>query len=124
MDLGLTVVQELIKVRGWQVAPGELETRLLAHDDIIDTAVVGIPRPEHGTETPAAYVVRKPGSQLSAQDVKDYLLQYLAKYKVLDCEVQFRSSIPKSSSGKILKRVLRDEARKDSATSGPTISSK
>ena len=62
---------------------------------------------------PEAYVVRATDIVLSEHDVKAFLLQYLARYKVLDCRILFISSIPKSASGKILRKMLRDAREKD-----------
>lgn len=100
--------KELIKVRGWQVAPAELESCLLKHNDIIDAAVIGIPHPWEATEVPRAFLVLRPGTYVSSDEVLSFLLQYLAKYKVMDCQVRFCESIPKSASGKILKKILRE----------------
>lgn len=113
LDVMTDLTQELIKVRGWQVAPPELESCLLLHDEILDAAVIGIPHPWEATEVPRAYVVRRQGSILSPEDILTFLRQYLAKYKVMDCQVRFCDNIPKSASGKILKKVLR-EAGSDS----------
>lgn len=99
----------MIKVRGWQVAPGELESSLLAHEDILDAAVIGVPHLDQGAEVPRAFAVRKPGSTVSEEAIRSYMLRSLAKYKVMDCQVVFRDNIPKSASGKILKKVLREE---------------
>lgn len=102
--------KELIKVRGWQVAPAELESCLLQHDHIIDAAVIGIPHPWEATEVPKAYLVRRSGSLVSPEEIAKFLLQYLAKYKVMDMQFRFCDSIPKSASGKILKKALREAA--------------
>lgn len=106
--------KELIKVRGFQVAPPELEAVLLLHPHIIDAAVVGITVPDADTEFPRAYVVRRPGeggAKLTEAGVQQYALERLAKYKALTGGVKFVDAIPKNPSGKILKRVLRDESK-------------
>lgn len=107
--------KELIKVRGFQVAPPELEAVLLGHPQIIDAAVIGVyPRGIDGGEVPRGYVVRRPGpegAKLTAEEVKSYLAVRLAKYKALDGGVVFIDAIPKTASGKILKRDLRDRAK-------------
>jgi len=102
--------KELIKVRGWQVAPAELEGVLLMHPDISDAAVIGVSKPDSTSEVPRAYVIRRQDSTISADNVKAFLLQHLAKYKVGDCEIRFCDSIPKSVSGKILRKLLRADA--------------
>jgi acyl-CoA synthetase (AMP-forming)/AMP-acid ligase II len=108
--------KELIKVRGFQVAPPEIEGILLTHRDIVDSAVIGIPVGGIDGELPRAYVVRRPGvkpEELTEKDVYEYASKILAKYKRLDGGVVFRDMIPKNASGKILKRILRDELKKE-----------
>ena len=100
------LTQELIKVRGWQVAPTELEAVLLSHPQIVDAAVIGVKHAD--CEVPLAFVVRNVET-LSELDVILYLEPRLAKYKRLDGGVHFVTSIPKSISGKILKNLLRNE---------------
>lgn len=101
----------MIKVRGFQVAPPELEGVLLSHPDITDCAIVGLPGTrKYQDERPRAYVVRKPGSQLTEKDVKKLIEENLASYKALTGGVVFIPEVPKSPSGKILKRLLREQA--------------
>jgi len=107
--------KDLIKVRGFQVSPSELEAVLLSHPQIIDTAVIGIRSPGSREELPRAYVVQRRGDDgrtLTENEVKQFLLSRLAKYKALEGGVQFIDAIPKSASGKILKRVLQGQANK------------
>ncbi|KAF3007955.1 hypothetical protein E8E13_011319 [Curvularia kusanoi] len=104
--------KELIKVNGFQVAPKELEGVLLEHTDIADVAVIGI-KDAAGKEMPRAYVVTKEGAKLSESDVKLWVEDRLVRYKWLSGGVKFVTVIPKSPSGKILKRVLRDEAENE-----------
>ncbi|KAL4779644.1 hypothetical protein BJX76DRAFT_365074 [Aspergillus varians] len=107
--------KELIKVRGFQVAPPELEAVLLSHPQIVDAAVIGVKDLAGETELPRAYVVRRPetGAGLTEDEVKEYLAGRLAKFKALTGGVRFVEAIPKNASGKILKRVLREEAEKE-----------
>ena len=108
--------KELIKVRAWQVAPPELEAVLLSHPQIVDAAVIGVQFSRDESQLPRAYVVRRPGSEgdsLSENDVKEFMKGKLAQYKRLDGGVRFVDAIPKSASGKILKRLLRDEAKRE-----------
>jgi len=101
----------LIKVRGFQVAPPELERVLLGHPDVEDCAVIGIKSPQSkGDEKPRAYVVRRPGASVSAHELQDLVSNKLASYKALTGGVEFVNEIPKSPSGKILKRILREQA--------------
>lgn len=110
-----TVTQELIKVRGFQVAPPELEGVLLSHPEIVDCAVIGVKFGRDESEFPRAYVVRKPssGRSLTEEAVKKYLAERLIYYKRLDGGVVFVDAIPKTASGKILKRLLREQAEKE-----------
>ena len=103
-------LKELIKVRGWQVAPAEIEGRLLEHPSIIDAAVIGVFCREKGTEIPRVHVVYRQDYQpLTSEILMEYLKQSLARYKVSDCEFYTVASIPRSASGKILRRLLRDQ---------------
>lgn len=108
--------KELIKVRGFQVAPPELEAVLLSHPQIIDAAVIGITFPGADTEYPRAYVVRRPdseGQKLTEEEVQKYVLTRLARFKALTGGVKFVGSIARNPSGKILKRVIREEAKRE-----------
>ena len=106
----LTVVdrlKELIKVKGFQVAPAELESLLLKHPLIADVAVIPV-FDEHCGEVPKAIVVRR--EALTAEDVIAYLQPKVAHYKCVK-HVAFVEAIPKSPSGKILRRVLVEKER-------------
>lgn len=105
-------VKELIKVRGFQVAPAELEGELTTHPKIIDAAVIGVTEKD-GAELPRAYIVVRPGCELEKDEVNAYMKERLARYKQLEGGIRFVDSIPKLPSGKILKRVLREEAKKE-----------
>ncbi|MGW0731369.1 4-coumarate--CoA ligase family protein [Streptomyces sp. NPDC002851] len=99
-------VKELIKYKGYQVAPAELEALLLTHDGIADAAVIGVYEPD-GTEIPKAYVVPQPGSSLKADEVMAYVAERVAPYKKIR-RVEFIATVPRAASGKILRRQLRD----------------
>jgi 4-coumarate--CoA ligase len=99
-------LKELIKCKGFQVAPAEIEQVLHGHPGILDAAVIGEPHPVFG-EVPVAYVVVQEGSGLSGEAIIEYAAQGMAKYKRLS-KVQLIDAIPRSPSGKILRRVLRD----------------
>ena len=102
-------LKELIKCKGFQVAPAELEALLLTHPQIADAAVIGVPDEESG-EIPAAYVVLKKGQETTAADIQRFVVEQVASYKRVR-KVTFLDAIPKSPSGKILRRVLRDQAK-------------
>jgi len=99
-------LKELIKYKGFQVAPAELEAFLLTHPAIADAAVIGIPDVEAG-EIPRAFIVLKPGQQASAAEITEFMEGHVAKYKVIH-DIVFIDEVPKSASGKILRRMLRD----------------
>jgi 4-coumarate--CoA ligase len=101
-------VKELIKVSGFQVAPAELEAELLSHPAVADCAVIGKPD-EMAGEVPVAFVVLQKGAEADAAPIMAHLSGRLATYKQLRA-VHFIDVIPKSPSGKILRRVLRDKA--------------
>jgi len=113
--------KELIKVRGFQVAPPEIEGILLSHPCVIDAAVIGVYFPHASgepTELPRAYIVQRPGTKLlTEKEIYNYAAEKLSKYKRLDGGVKFlkleEGGIPKTASGKILKRVLRERAVKE-----------
>ena len=102
-------VKELIKYKGYQVPPAELEALLLRHDAVADAAVIPVPDEEAG-EIPKAYVVRAPGAALDADDVMAFTAEHVAPYKKVRA-VAFVDEIPKSASGKILRRVLIERDR-------------
>ena len=102
-------LKELIKYKGFQVPPAELEALLLTHPQIADAAVIGLPDDEAG-EIPAAYVVLKAGQDTTAADIQRFVADQVASYKQIR-KLTFVDEIPKSPSGKILRRVLRDQAK-------------
>ncbi|MFD8304331.1 4-coumarate--CoA ligase family protein [Streptomyces sp. NPDC059690] len=99
-------VKELIKYKGFQVAPAELEALLLTHPGIADAAVIGVYNDEHN-EVPHAYVVRQPtATDLSEGEVMMYVAEHVAPYKRVR-QVTFIDDVPRAASGKILRRELR-----------------
>lgn len=101
-------LKELIKYKGFQVPPAELEAVLLRHPDITDAAVIGLPDEEAG-EIPAGYVTLRPGATPSPEEILQFVASHVAGYKQIR-RLRVIEAIPKSASGKILRRVLRDAA--------------
>lgn len=135
------VIQELLKVRGYQVAPAELEGHLLDHPDVADVCVVGVPD-EYSGEVPLAFVVLEDGaakranaSPAEAERIKASVSKVCNAFPVCDCcdadrskhiqhvsdvkvqykwlagGIEFIDAIPKNPSGKLLRRFLRDRAK-------------
>ena len=102
-------LKELIKYKGFQVPPAELEALLMTHPAVADVAVVGLPDEQAG-ELPVAFVVLKPGQSATDAQLMAYVAGQVAHYKQLR-RVTFIETVPKSASGKILRRLLRDPAR-------------
>ena len=110
-------LKEMMKVKGFQVAPAELEAHLLRHPAVADCAVISVPD-EYAGELPKAYVVRAAGCAADAasdaglvEDIKEHVKQHKARHKWLAGGVEFINSIPKTTSGKIQRRLLRDRER-------------
>ncbi|XP_023000795.1 4-coumarate--CoA ligase-like 9 [Cucurbita maxima] len=102
-------LKELIKYKAYQVPPAELEHLLQSNPEIIDAAVIPYPDEDAG-EIPMAYVVRKPGSNVTEAQVIDFIAKQVAPYKKIR-RVSFIDAIPKSPAGKILRRELTQHAR-------------
>ncbi|CAN0843755.1 4-coumarate--CoA ligase 1 [Linum grandiflorum] len=100
-------LKEIIKYKGFQVAPAELEALLVAHPQISDAAVVGM-KDESAGEIPVAFVVKADNSDLTEDAIKQYISKQVVFYKRIG-RVFFRDSIPKAPSGKILRKNLRAE---------------
>lgn len=99
--------KDMIVVSGYNVYPIELENVIMRHPKVVDCAVIGVPDDYQG-EAVKACIVLKPGEEMSADELKTYCRDHLAAFK-LPKHVSFRDSLPKNPTGKILKRVLRDE---------------
>jgi acyl-CoA synthetase (AMP-forming)/AMP-acid ligase II len=107
--------KELIKYKAFQVAPAELEAVLLTHPSIADAAVIPSPDEDAG-EVPKAFVVVKEGQAVTVDEVVDFVASRVAPYKKVR-RVEFVAQIPKSPSGKILRRLLVEREREASSGS-------
>ena len=121
----LLTFSRLIKVKGHQVAPAELEAHLLTHPAVNDCVVIGIPSDREG-EVPKAFVVKAPGSieeseQLLKRSIAKHVESSKSNYKWLRGGVEFIEVVPKSPSGKILRRMLRDRERERRRGDGPKL---
>jgi long-chain acyl-CoA synthetase len=96
--------KEVIKPGGFQVWPREVEEVIQDHPTVMDVGVAGVPDPYRG-EAVKAWVVLKPGEEMDAEDIRAWCKERLAKYKV-PTEVEFRTELPKTTVGKILRREL------------------
>ncbi len=99
-------LKELIKYKGFQVPPAELESILINHDDVADVAVIGVPDEDAG-EIPKAYVVAAGDAELDHDALMDYVAEQVSPQKKVRL-IEEIDEIPKSASGKILRRELRD----------------
>jgi acyl-CoA synthetase (AMP-forming)/AMP-acid ligase II len=109
-------IKELIKYKGFQVPPAELEGLLLSHDKVNDVAVLGVQRDDLATEVPIAYVVPRPGTSAGPQlekEIVDFVASKVANHKKLRGGVRFIEEIPKSAAGKILRRVLKEKYQQE-----------
>lgn len=88
-----------------QVAPAELESILRSHPSVQDAAVIGVPHEFYG-EAPKAFIIRKPGLATTEEELQDFVANQVAGYKKIE-EVMFVQNIPKTPSGKILRKDLK-----------------
>ena len=113
--------KELVKYKGFQVPPAELESVLLSHPDIADAAVIGINDPEQATELPRGYVVPAHPEKLKTEAAKaefsngvaKWIQGKVARHKFLRGGVVVIDAVPKSAAGKILRRELRQRAKQE-----------
>ena len=103
-------IKDMIKTVGENVYPREVEEVLYSHPKVKEAVVVGVPHEEFLGEKIKAYIVLKDGVTATPEEIIGYCRQELSKFKVPK-EVEFRSQLPKTLVGKVLRRVLRDEER-------------
>lgn len=109
-------LKELIKYNGFQVPPAQLEALLIEHPAVLDVAVIGVYSEEQATELPRAYIVLANGYNADEEmkkKLRDWLNKQVVPYKRLRGGISFVESIPKSAAGKILRRVLVEQAKKE-----------
>lgn len=114
--------KELLKYKGLQIAPAELENLLFTHPKIREAAVVGIPDVSEGgagigNEVPRAYVVAD-SSQVTELEIQEFVRARVASYKQLRGGVRFVDELPKNAIGKFLRRELRDRAKAEMQSQG------
>ncbi|CAL5398385.1 unnamed protein product [Camellia sinensis] len=112
-------IKELIKYKGFQVAPAHLESILLTHPSVADAAVIPLPDEEAG-EIPAACVVMNSNAKESEDEIVKHVASNVANYERVRV-VQFVDSIPRSPSGKILRRLLKEEMIKNMTTNPKVV---
>ncbi|KAB0804240.1 hypothetical protein PPYR_01210 [Photinus pyralis] len=101
-------LKEIMKCKGFQVAPAELESILINHPKVADAAVIGVPHERDG-EVPLAFVVSAPNQVPTEKEMQDFVAGQVATYKHLKGGVKFLTMIPRNANGKILHRVLREQ---------------
>ena len=109
--------QELIKVKGNQVAPAELEALLLDHPAIQDAAVIGVTI--GGEELPRAYIHLQENKTAKPEEIASWLAEKVSRHKRLMGGVRFVDGIPKNPSGKILRKELRERAKMEVGDGAP-----
>ncbi|KKY28490.1 putative phenylacetyl- ligase [Diplodia seriata] len=119
-------IKELIKVKGLQVAPAELEAHLLSHPYVNDCAVIPVPDDRAG-EVPKAFIVKSPkvgleeSDRMVARTIEKHVEEHKSRHKWLKGGVEFIDVIPKSPSGKILRRLLRDKEKEKRRAAGAKL---
>ncbi len=109
-------LKELIKYKGFQVAPAELEGLLVGYEKVADACVVGIYDESQASELPLAFVVKAEAvkgvsDEVLEADIQSWVASRVANHKNLRGGIRFINEIPKSAAGKILRRVLRDQVK-------------
>jgi long-chain acyl-CoA synthetase len=102
--------KDLIIASGYNIVPREVEEVLFMHPKVMEAAVVGVPDTKRG-ETVKAFVVLKEGQSTTVDEIRDFCKERLAPYKVPSL-VEFRSELPKTQIGKVLRRVLMEEEKR------------
>ena len=109
-------IKELVKYKGFQVAPAELEGLLIGHEKVADACVVGVYDARQATEVPRAFIVPTKSDvdqEVLAEEITTWLNVRVANHKRLRGGIRFVDEIPKTASGKILRRILKDKASRE-----------
>ena len=102
--------KDMIIASGFKVLPRDVEEVLFMHPKVMEAVVVGIPNPKRGDDTVKAFIVPKAGEKLTLEEIQEFCKLHLAQYKI-PREIELRSELPKTTVGKVLRRVLQDEAK-------------
>ncbi len=102
--------KDLVKTSGFQVWPREIEEVISAHPAVLEAGVAGVPDPVKG-EVAKAWLVLKPGQRATEDEIRAYCRERLAPYKV-PARVEFRTELPKTMVGKVLRRALAAEEKR------------
>lgn len=102
--------KDMINVGGLKVLPRDVEEVLFTHPAVLEATVVGVPHPERGDDTLTAFIVLRPGMSATADEIKAFCKQSLAPHKIPRV-IEFRTELPKTQVGKVLRRVLVEEAQ-------------
>ncbi|KAK4105847.1 acetyl-CoA synthetase-like protein [Parathielavia hyrcaniae] len=117
-------IKELIKYNGYPVPPAELEGILLGNKEVADACVIGVEDQANATEVPRAYVVLRGGveaSEAKAQELVVWVAAQVAPHKRLRGGIRFVDQVPKLPSGKVLRRIMREQAKKEQRDAWPKL---
>ena len=102
--------KDMINASGFKVLPRDVEEVLFMHPKVLEAVVAGIPHPNRGDDTVKAFIVAKPGSEPTSEEIREFCKLHLAPYKI-PREIEFRTELPKTMVGKVLRRVLVEEEK-------------
>ena len=113
--------KDMIIASGFKILPRDVEEVLFMHPKVQEAVVVGIPNPKRGDDTVKAYIVSREGGEPTIEELREFCKQHLAPYKV-PREFEFRTELPKTIVGKVLRRVLLEEEKaKQAAKAEPVV---
>ncbi|HEU4324470.1 MAG TPA: long-chain fatty acid--CoA ligase [Roseiflexaceae bacterium] len=109
--------KDMINASGFKVLPRDVEEVLFMHPKVLEAVVAGIPNPSRGDDTVKAFIVAKPGTEPTAEEIREFCKLHLAPYKI-PRDIEFRTELPKTMVGKVLRRVLVEEEKQKQAGKG------